>query len=259
MNDILAIELGANIYGSIASIFSHSDGFKSSISGPGIGNYITMAKCTAEIASLIGIKNLRTRSFVQAHGTGTPANRTTESHILNEIAKLYQIKSWPVTAIKSYLGHSMAPASGDQCVTSLGTWDKGVIPKIHSVNKIADDVYNSNLDILLDHKSESPEFYKVVFLNAKGFGGNNATAAILSPETTMEIIKGYNPKNKIRDYQRKLSKTISSAKKYNTKALKGEYKVIYKFNENVLQGETDIKLDRKEILIKGFEKPIKLK
>jgi len=24
--------------------------------------------------------------FVHAHGTGTPANRTTESHILNEIA-----------------------------------------------------------------------------------------------------------------------------------------------------------------------------
>ena len=77
---------------------------------------------------IIGLKNLRTRTFVHAHGTGTPANRTTESHILNEVAKTYGIKSLPVNGIKSYLGHSMAPASGDQLTTTLGTWNKGIIP-----------------------------------------------------------------------------------------------------------------------------------
>ena len=78
---------------------------------------------------------------MHAHGTGTPANRTTESHILNEVAKTYGIKSLPVTGIKSYLGHSMAPASGDQLTTTLGTWDKGIIPGIHSTHSVADDVY----------------------------------------------------------------------------------------------------------------------
>ena len=36
----------------------------------------------------------------------------------------------------------MAPASGDQLVTALGTWNKGVIPGIHSTEAIADDVFN---------------------------------------------------------------------------------------------------------------------
>ena len=83
----------------------------------------------SEAEKILGLKKVRNNSFVHAHGTGTPANRTTESHILNEIASTYGIKSWPVTGIKSYLGHSMAPASGDQLVTALGTWNKGVIPE----------------------------------------------------------------------------------------------------------------------------------
>ena len=119
MDDALVVELGAEVYGCVSAVSSHSDGFKSSISGPGIGNYITMAKCVAEAEKIIGSKKLRTRTFVHAHGTGTPANRTTESHILNEIAKTYGIKSLPVTGIKSYLGHSMAPASGDQLTSCL--------------------------------------------------------------------------------------------------------------------------------------------
>ena len=108
----------------------------------------------SEAEKILGLKRVRNNSFVHAHGTGTPANRTTESHILNEIASTFGIKSWPVTGIKSYLGHSMAPASGDQLVTALGTWNKGVIPGIHSTEAIADDVFNDNLDILLENKVE---------------------------------------------------------------------------------------------------------
>ena len=142
MEDNLALELGANIYGSVPSVASHSDGYKSSISGPGVGNYITVAKCVADAEKILGTKQLRNQTFVHAHGTGTPANRTTESHILNEVAKTYGISSWPVTGIKSFLGHSMAPASGDQLVTALGTWNKGIIPGIRSTDNIAEDVYD---------------------------------------------------------------------------------------------------------------------
>ena len=164
MDDALALELGANIYGSVPSVFSHADGYKSSISGPGIGNYITMAKCASSASKILGSTSLKSRTFVHAHGTGTPANRTTESHILNEVAKTHGMKSWPVSAIKSYLGHSMAPASGDQLITSLGTWDKGVIPGIHSTDQIADDVHSSNLNILLEHKIQDPNHFEAAFL-----------------------------------------------------------------------------------------------
>ena len=259
MDDALALELGANIYGSVPSVFSHADGYKSSISGPGIGNYITMAKCASSASKILGSTSLKSRTFVHAHGTGTPANRTTESHILNEVAKTHGMKSWPVSAIKSYLGHSMAPASGDQLITSLGTWEKGVIPGIHSTDQIADDVHSSNLNILLEHKIQDPNHFEAAFLNAKGFGGNNASALILSPDKTKMILKEKFSHSKMKSYHAKLEDTKKETEKHNRSCLKGRYKVIYKFNENVLQGESDVEMKKNSIRLKGFTQPIKLK
>ena len=259
MEDSLALDLGAKIYGAVASVSSHSDGFKSSISGPGIGNYITVAKCVSEAEKILGLKKVRNNSFVHAHGTGTPANRTTESHILNEIASTFGIKSWPVTGIKSYLGHSMAPASGDQLVTALGTWNKGVIPGIHSTEAIADDVFNENLDILLKNKVEEKNYYSAAFLNAKGFGGNNASAMILSPDESESLLEQKYSKSKMANYLSKAQETMQKSSLHNKQSLKGNYNVVYKFNENVLQGETDVTIERGKIKLKSFKNAINLK
>ena len=259
MDDALAIELGAEIYGCVSAVSSHSDGFKSSISGPGVGNYITMAKCAAEAEKTIGLKNLRKRTFVHAHGTGTPANRTTESHILNEVAKTYGIKSLPVTAIKSYLGHSMAPASGDQLTATLGTWNKGIIPGIHSTDSVASDVHHHNLEILLDNKSEEKGFFSAAFLNAKGFGGNNASALILSPEESMTLLSNKYSTAKIKNYQSANQDVLSKSAQHNKQCLRGKYNIIYKFNENVLQGEEDVMLEKNKLSLKGFKQSINLK
>ena len=259
MDDALAIELGAEIYGCVSAVSSHSDGFKSSISGPGVGNYITMAKCAAEAEKTIGLKNLRKRTFVHAHGTGTPANRTTESHILNEVAKTYGIKSLPVTAIKSYLGHSMAPASGDQLTATLGTWNKGIIPGIHSTDSVASDVHHHNLEILLDNKSEEKGFFSAAFLNAKGFGGNNASALILSPEESMNLLSKKYSSTKIKNYQSANQDVVSKSTQHNKQCLRGKYNIIYKFNENVLQGEGDIMLEKNKLSLKVFKRSINLK
>ena len=259
MDDTLAIELGAEIYGCVSAVSSHSDGFKSSISGPGVGNYITMAKCAAEAEKTIGLKNLRKRTFVHAHGTGTPANRTTESHIINEVAKTYGIKSLPVTAIKSYLGHSMAPASGDQLTATLGTWNKGIIPGIHSTDSVASDVHHDNLEILLDNKSEEKGFFSAAFLNAKGFGGNNASALILSPEESMTLLSKKYSSTKIKNYQSANQDVLSKSAQHNKQCLRGKYNIIYKFNENVLQGEEDVMLEKNKLSLKGFKQSINLK
>ncbi|HJM59598.1 MAG TPA: beta-ketoacyl synthase, partial [SAR86 cluster bacterium] len=164
---------------------------------------------------------------------------------------------WPVTAIKSYLGHSMAPASGDQLITSLGTWNKGIIPGIHSTEILADDVYSKHLDILLENKTEELNFYKGCFLNAKGFGGNNASAFILSPDETKIKLQSLFSKNKYNQYLNKVGSTQKKSHKYNTSCLKGDYQVTYKFNENVLNGEKDIEISRKGMKLKGFKKQIK--
>ena len=259
MDDSLAIELGAEIYGCVSAVSSHSDGFKSSISGPGVGNYITMAKCAAQAEKIIGLGKLRSRTFVHAHGTGTPANRTTESHILNEVAKTYGIKSLPVTGIKSYLGHSMAPASGDQLTATLGTWNKGIVPGIHSTDSVAGDVHHENLNILLENKHKEKGFFSAAFLNAKGFGGNNASALILSPEESMALVLKKHSTAKLKKYQSANEDVKAKSSQHNKQCLKGKYNIIYKFNENVLQGEEDVKLEKNKLILKGFKQSINLK
>ena len=126
-DDELAVEMGANIYGSVADVFINADGFKKSIPGPGIGNYLTVGKALGVIRAILGEKALRQRTYIQAHGTGTPQNRVSESHIFNELAKTFQLEKWPVAAIKAYLGHSLATAAGDQLAASLGAWAHGII------------------------------------------------------------------------------------------------------------------------------------
>ena len=258
MNEELAIKLGAEIYGSIVSVHSHADGYKSSISGPGIGNYITLAKCASDAHEFIGIDALKQRTFVHAHGTGTPANRTTESHIINKIAKAFDIESWPVTGLKSYLGHSMAVAAGDQLMSVLGTWSQGVIPGIHSVKEPAKDVYRDNLDILTENKVNEPSHFIGAFLNAKGFGGNNASAFIVNNPTTLGAIENRYSKEELKSYKTKLENTRSNAKKYNSKVAKGSYDLTYKFNHNVLTGFDDIEITKSEIKLKGYNRSIPL-
>ena len=55
-DDELALELGANIYGAVADVFINADGFKKSIPGPGIGNYVTVGKAMGAIRAILGIE-----------------------------------------------------------------------------------------------------------------------------------------------------------------------------------------------------------
>ncbi|GIS76278.1 MAG: hypothetical protein CM1200mP12_19970 [Gammaproteobacteria bacterium] len=41
----------------------------------------------ASANEILGSKTLQEQTFIHAHGTGTPANRTSESHILDKVAK----------------------------------------------------------------------------------------------------------------------------------------------------------------------------
>jgi acetoacetyl-[acyl-carrier protein] synthase len=55
-DDQLAMELGATIYAAASDVFVNADGYKKSIAGPGVGNYITMAKAVAAARAVIGEK-----------------------------------------------------------------------------------------------------------------------------------------------------------------------------------------------------------
>ncbi len=257
MDDELALELGATIYGAVPDVFCNADGYKKSISSPGVGNYITVAKAVAAARAIVGENSVRNRSFIQAHGTSTPQNRTSESHILNETAKAFGIEKWPVAAIKSYLGHTVSAASGDQLMTSLGIWVEGIIPGIHSIDHVADDVFDSNLRLQPEHLDVGPAGMDVASLNAKGFGVNNASATVLSPQVTAKMLEKRHGAAMIKKHHAQNETVQARADAYNAAATAGSSEVIYRFDHNVLQGE-DIGITGKAMSISGFANPIPL-
>jgi acetoacetyl-[acyl-carrier protein] synthase len=255
-DDALALELGANILGSVGDVFVNADGFKKSISSPGVGNYVTMAKTLASARAIVGDEGLQ-RSFVQAHGTGTPQNRVTESHILNEMAKTFGINNWPITAVKSYLGHTLAVAAGDQLMSTLGVWKYGIIPAISTIDHIADDVHNSELNILTDNLEVGAEGIDVAILNSKGFGGNNASASILAPHVTRTMLEKKHGTAALVQHSKRNEAVQAKAQQYDEAARKGQTELIYKFGQNVKEG-SDVTLSKSELKIDGYQNPISL-
>ena len=257
-DDELALELGANIYGAVNEVFINADGHKKSIASPGLGNYISLAKATAATSNIIGKKALQRRSYVQSHGTGTLQNRQTESHIISEIAKTFSIEKWPIAAIKSYIGHSLASSAGDQLAASLGVWADGFIPGILSVDEIADDVSTDNVDFLLQHKEVGAEGMDATILNSKGFGGNNASASILAPHIVEKMLEKRHGADKIKQYKTRIESIKESSAAYETAANEGKNSIIYKFDHHVM-GRESIELSTESINIAGIDPAVDLK
>ena len=257
MDDDLAIELGAHIYGSVGGVFIAADGVKKSISAPGVGNYVSIAQAAALTRSILGERALRHESYIHAHGTGTPQNRVTESHGLNEAAKAFGIDAWPVIAAKCYWGHSVGTASGDQIMTSLGSWADGILPGIFTLDQIADDVHQSNLSFSQQHQIVDPAHYKASLINSKGFGGNNATGVILSPQVTQDMLAKKHGSQAMSAYQKKLESIDDNINQYHQAAQQGEKTTIYRFGEPVINGE-DLQWESNSLRIPGFDKPVDL-
>ncbi|NLQ16485.1 beta-ketoacyl synthase [Marinomonas sp. M1K-6] len=257
MDDELAIELGAQIFGAIPAVFSHADGHKKSISAPGIGNYLTMSKAMAYLQNIIGNDGLTQRTFIQAHGTSTPQNRITESHVLSKAATSFGATAMPVVAMKAFLGHSQGTAGGDQLHLSLGVWKDGILPGITTSHAIADDVYQDGLKFQLKHEVYGKDYFDAALLNSKGFGGNNATAVLLSPAQTMKMLKKRYDAEALDVYQAKNTEVIATAEEYNQATIRGETLPIYKFGFNVLGGE-ELAITDQAIHLPGYEMPVTL-
>jgi acetoacetyl-[acyl-carrier protein] synthase len=240
-DDELAVEVGASIYGAVSDVFINADGHKKSIAAPGVGNYITVAKALAAARSLLGEEGVRRGGMVQAHGTGTPQNRVTESQILNQVAQTFGIDKWPLVAVKAFLGHSIGSAGADQLVNTLGIWQHGLMPGIPTISAVADDVECSNLDISAHHREIDTDEQRYAIINAKGFGGNNASATVLSPGQTLQMLEQRHGNHGLGNWRRRNDAVTERSAEYERLALAGEARPIYKFDHNVL-GKDDVEL-----------------
>lgn len=256
MDDALALEHGARILGSVGDVYVNADGYKKSISGPGVGNYLTVGKAMASARAILGEKRLRQGTYMQAHGTGTPQNRVTESHIFNELAGAFGIDDWLVGAVKCYVGHSMAPAGGDQLAAVLGAWQDGWVPGISTIDHIADDVHKSNLNFSFAHSEIDPEAFPGAFVNSKGFGGNNATGLFLSPAQTQAMLLARHGRDALKKHQAAQEKVAEAAERYDQQADNGS-QALYQFGEGVLDGP-DLEISSHEIRLPGFSHAVGL-
>ena len=246
MADSLALDLGLNIHGAALSSHIHADGYKKSISGPGAGNYLTVGKVFNEIKKHFGQEAMN-KTFFHAHGTSTPQNRESESHIISSMSKAFGVKSLPVTAIKSYLGHSLAAAGGDQMISSLGSWRNNLIPGICSTPKLADNVYTENVNFLLENLEFEDNAFDIAVLNAKGFGGNNGTSLVASPAKTMELLQAKYSSKQIKKYQVQKQSIDNQLLENKSKILQGDTKSRYIFGENVIDGMNDFEVESHQI------------
>jgi acetoacetyl-[acyl-carrier protein] synthase len=257
MDAELALELGASVHAAVGEVFVNADGFKKSISSPGVGNYLTMARAAALARAIVGEEGLRRRSFVQAHGTGTPQNRVTESHILDETARVFGIRDWPVCALKSYLGHSIGAAAGDQLVMTLGSWAHGLLPGILTAERDAEDVHNAHLAILRAHREIDPATMDVALLNAKGFGGNNASATVLAPHVALSMMQRRYGSAAITAWRGRNEEVSGAAAEHDERSRRGGQPPLYRFDHGVLHGE-DLVWDAAAMRVPGHAVPLSL-
>lgn len=255
MDDALAVDLGCKVLGSVADVFTNADGIKKSITAPGPGNYITMAKSVALATSIVGEESVQSRSFILAHGSSTPQNRVTESLIYDRLAQSFDIKDWPVAAPKAYVGHTIGPASGDQVAMALGVFSHNIMPGITTIDKVADDVYSERLNIATDHWH--CQEMDVAFINSKGFGGNNATATLLSPNVTLSMMEKRHGGEAMKGYRERFVSVEKAQRIYQEKADHAQFDIIYKFGDGVL-GDEDLDITSESITMSGFTHKINL-
>ena len=250
MNDQLAVELGATIFGSVPTVASHADGGKRSISAPGAGNYLTLAQAAASIRDLLGQDVLANETLVQAHGTSTPQNRVTESDVLSRVATAFGLDAWSVSAVKSQLGHSQGTAGGDQLAVSLGVFASQIVPGIQTTDSLAPDVIQDGLDFALTSREQR---IKAALINAKGFGGNNSTAAIVSPEATAELLQSRHGSIEIQGSDEVQSRQA----RYRQDIDRGTIEILYHYGENIVEG-SDIEMGLNSINVPGFGNSLSL-
>ena len=242
----------------MGGVFVNADGYKKSIPGPGIGNYLTVGKAMGLARAMLGEDGLQAPdSHAGPRDRHTPEPGHRIAHSQRDGADIRHRGQWPVGAVKAYVGHSMAPAGGDQLAAVLGTWEHGWLPGITTIDHIAEDVYQSHLAFPLNHVELDPATLDGAFINSKGFGGNNATGFFLSPAITEKMLARRWGADRMLEHRRKNEAVIAQAETYNSQADGEDISPIYQFGEGVVEGE-DLTISEKEIQIPGFGQPVSL-
>jgi len=106
--------------------------------------------------------------YVNAHGTGTPANDSSEPRAVDA---LFGAHPPPMSSTKSQVGHNLGAAGAIEAVVSVLALRDGVLPPTINV----DTAFPPTRDIVPDVGRDHP--VHVVLSNSFAFGGNNCSLA----------------------------------------------------------------------------------
>jgi acetoacetyl-[acyl-carrier protein] synthase len=164
--------------------------------------------------------------------------------LLSKVAAAFGVSEWPVAAIKSYVGHSLGAAAGDQLTATLGIWQHGMIPRIHTIDELATDVISERLAFTLAERESTDLDYALI--NSKGFGGNNATAALLSPDMTEQLLTQCHGKAEMSAWRARHESVQEAQAATEAQRVAGDWSPTYRFDEGVLT-DADVSLTAEAI------------
>jgi beta-ketoacyl-acyl-carrier-protein synthase II len=159
---------GAHIYAEIAGFASSSDAFHMAAPDPSGAGAMRTMKRALENAGVAPDQV----SYINAHGTSTPANDAMETLAIKAVfgPRAYEI---PVSSTKSMLGHAMG-ASGaiEAIVCALSIQNGAIHPTINY------EVPDPELDLDYVPNESRDAKVEVVLSNSFGLGGQNACLVI---------------------------------------------------------------------------------
>jgi 3-oxoacyl-[acyl-carrier-protein] synthase II len=108
--------------------------------------------------------------YVCAHGTSTPANDSTETHVLKLALGEHAFRV-PVSSVKSMIGHLLGAAGALSAVATVKALETGCIPP--TINQFTPDP-ECDLDYVAWKPRKLP--IRSAIVNGFGFGGQNSVA-----------------------------------------------------------------------------------
>ncbi|NIS81512.1 MAG: beta-ketoacyl-ACP synthase II [Anaerolineales bacterium] len=155
---------GAHIYAEVAGYASSSDGFHVAVPDPSAAGAIRTMDWALKDASLATDQV----TYINAHGTSTPANDTVETHAIKSLFSDMAYKI-PISSTKSMIGHALGASGAIEAIVCTLSIDRG---KIHGTMNYEypdpeldlDYVPNESRDLVVD----------VALSNSFGLGGQNA-------------------------------------------------------------------------------------
>ena len=156
---------GANIYAELAGFAMNSDAFHMTAPSPdgeGAASCMEMAIADAGL-------NLTDISYINAHGTSTPAGDKAESQAVKRLFgdQAYKLA---MSSTKSMVGHMLGAAGGAEAVYSILALRDQVAPP--TINLTTPDP-ECDLDYVPNVAREMP--IRAALSNSFGFGGTNGT------------------------------------------------------------------------------------